>query len=169
MSRCCSCCLGGRNEELHNDQVEKQKFNIKIIFTFLASLVCVSSEPVVELLLVAIKTGVRSGQTVHLPSQTVLEREDRFVVWKESSDLTYLHVSLIVEVGHVPAVLLVIIVVGVGAVVAGRDALSVRGRGSVVEVGSAAVGHLCPGAQANLLLLLGPGGSDTDHPDEEDQ
>ena len=75
MSRCCSCCLGGRNEELHNDQVEKQKFNIKIIFTFLASLVCVSSEPVVELLLVAIKTGVRSGQTVHLPGQTVLERE----------------------------------------------------------------------------------------------
>ena len=34
-----------------------------------------SSEPVVELLLVAIETGVGSGQTVHLPSQTVLERE----------------------------------------------------------------------------------------------
>ena len=149
----------------------KNKNLIKTIFTFLASLVCVSSEPVVELLLVAIETGVGSGQTVHLPSQTVLEREreGRFVVWKVSSELTYLHVSLIVEVGHVPAVLLVIIVVGVGAVVAGRDALSVRGRGSVVEVGSAAVRHLCPGAQANLLLLLGPSGSDTDHPDEEDQ
>ena len=55
----------------------KNKNLIKIIFTFLASLVCVSSEPVVELLLVAIKTGVRSGQTVHLPSQTVLEKEGR--------------------------------------------------------------------------------------------
>ena len=83
--------------------------------------------------------------------------------------MTYLHVSLIVEVGHVPAVLLVIIVVGVGAVVAGRDALSVRCRGSVVEVRSSAVRHLSPGAEANLLLLLRPGGSHTDHPDEEDQ
>ena len=53
----------------------KNKILIKIIFTFLASLVCVSSEPVVELLLVAIKTGVRSGQTVHLPGQSVLKRE----------------------------------------------------------------------------------------------
>ena len=55
----------------------KNKNLIKIIFTFLASLVCVSSEPIVELLLVAIETGVGPGQTVHLPSQTVLEREGR--------------------------------------------------------------------------------------------
>ena len=53
--------------------------------------------------------------------------------------------------------------------VAGRDALSVRGRGSVVEVRSSAVRHLGPGTQAHLLLLLRPGGSHADHPDEEDQ
>ena len=82
---------------------------------------------------------------------------------------TYLHVTLIVEVGHVPAVLLVIVVVGVRTVVAGRDTLSIRCRGSVVEVGRSAVSHLGPGAQSDLLLLLGPGGSDTDHPDEENQ
>ena len=82
---------------------------------------------------------------------------------------TYLHVTLIVEVGHVPAVLLVIVVVGVRTVVAGRDTLSVGCRGSVVEVRSATVSHLSPGAQADLLLLLGPGGSHADHPDEEDQ
>ena len=147
----------------------KNKILIKIIFTFLASLVCVSSEPIVELLLVAIETGVRSGQTVHLPGQSVLEREKIDWLFGKEADWTYLHVSLIVEVGHVPAVLLVIIVVGVRAVVAGRDALSVLGRGSVVEVGSPTVRHLGPGAQTNLLLLLGPGGSDTDHPDEENQ
>ena len=58
----------------------KNKNLIKTIFTFLASLVCVSSEPVVELLLVAIKTGVRSGQTVHLSGQSVLQRENVCVV-----------------------------------------------------------------------------------------
>ena len=58
---------------------------------------------------------------------------------------------------------------GVGAVVAGGDALSVGCRGSVVEVRSSTVSHLSPGAQPDLLLLLGPGGSHTDHPDEEDQ
>ena len=65
----------------------KNKNLIKIIFfTFLASLVCVSSEPVVELLLVAIQTGVRSGQTVHLAGQSVLKREEinYLFVWKES-------------------------------------------------------------------------------------
>ena len=147
----------------------KNKNLIKIIFTFLASLVCVSSEPIVELLLVAIETGVRSGQTVHLPGQSVLEREKIVWLFGKEADWTHLHVSLVVEVGHVPAVLLVIVVVGVGAVVAGRDALSVRGRGSVVEVWSSTLSHLSPGTQADLLLLLGPGGSDTDHPDEEDQ
>ena len=83
--------------------------------------------------------------------------------------MTYLHVTLVVEVGHVPAVLLVVVVVGVRTVVAGRDALSVGCRGSVVEVRSSAVSHLSPGAQADLLLLLGAGGSHADHPDEEDQ
>ena len=41
---------------------------------------------------------------------------------------------LIVEVGHLPAVLLVVVVVGVGRVVRGRDALRVGRRSAVVEV-----------------------------------
>ena len=52
--------------------------------------------------------------------------------------------SLAVEVGHVPAVLLVVVVVGVGAVVGGRDALGVGRRRSVVEVYSVStMGTLC--------------------------
>ena len=51
---------------------------------------------------------------------------------------------LIVEVGHVPSVLFVVVVVGVGAVVAWRDALSVGRRRSVVEVDSVStMGTLC--------------------------
>ena len=47
---------------------------------------------------------------------------------------TYLGVSLAVEVGHVPAVLLVIVVVGVCGVVRGGDRLRIRSRGTVVEI-----------------------------------
>merc|ERR1719327_1650356 len=107
---------------------------------FLAALVGVAPESVVELLLVAVEAGVGPGQAVHLPGHTIL------------------HVSLAVEVWHVPAVLLVIVVVGVGAVVAGGDALSVGCGGSVVEVVSPSVSHLGPGSQSHLLLLLGSGG-----------
>ena len=63
---------------------------------------------------------------------------------------TDLHVALAVEVGHVPAVLLIIVVVGVGAVVAGGDALSVGGAPAVVEVVASLVSDLSSGAQSNL-------------------
>ena len=43
---------------------------------------------------------------------------------------------LIVEIGHVPSILLIIVVVGIGAVVAWCNALSVGGGSSVVEVHS---------------------------------
>ena len=39
-----------------------------------------------------------------------------------------------VKVGHIPAVLLIVVVVRVGAVVGGRDALRVGRRRAVVEV-----------------------------------
>ena len=51
----------------------------------------------------------------------------------------------------------------------GGDALSVGGGGAVVEVGGVTMSHLSSRAQADLLLLLGPGGSDADHPDQEDE
>ena len=58
--------------------------------------------------------------------------------------LTDQRLYLIVEVGHVPSVLFVVVVVGVGAVVAWRDALSVGRRRSVVEVDSVStMGTLC--------------------------
>ena len=45
-----------------------------------------------------------------------------------------LHVRFVVEVGHLPAVLLVVVVVRVGRVVGGGDGLGVGGGGAVVEV-----------------------------------
>ena len=68
--------------------------------TFLAlAVVGVSSQPVVELLLVAVEAGAAPGQAVHL-----------------AGHVGVLHVAALgVEVGHVPAILLVIVVVGVGA------------------------------------------------------
>lgn len=62
-------------------------------------MVGVSSQPVVELLLVAVEAGAAPGQAVHL-----------------AGHVGVLHVAALgVEVGHVPAILLVIVVVGVGA------------------------------------------------------
>ena len=46
------------------------------------------------------------------------------------------HSYLVVEVGHVPSILFIVVVVSIGAVVAGGDALSLGGWGSVVEVHS---------------------------------
>ena len=43
---------------------------------------------------------------------------------------------LVVEVGHVPSILFIVVVVSIGAVVAGGNALSIGGWGSVVEVHS---------------------------------
>ena len=101
-------------------------------------------ESVVELLLVAVEAGVGPGQAVHLPGHTILRNQ--YLISKAGLLIsgTDLHVSLAVEVGHVPAILLVIVVVGVGAVVAWRDALSVGRRRSVVEVDSVStMGTLC--------------------------
>ena len=71
-----------------------------MFLTFLSlAVVGVSPEPVVELLLVAVEAGAAPGQAVHL-----------------AGHVGVLHVAALgVEVGHVPAILLVIVVVGVGA------------------------------------------------------
>ena len=72
--------------------------------------------------------------------------------------------------------------------VRGGDTLGVGGRGAIIEVRGVTMSHLCAGAESNLriirgvnietlirflsphlLLLLGPGGSDTDHPDQQHQ
>ena len=73
-----------------------------------------------------------------------------FGLFEKTPDLTYLHVSLVVEVRHVPAVLLVIVVVSVGAVVAGGDALSIGGTSAIVEVVASLVSNLSSRAQSNL-------------------
>merc|ERR1719420_711893 len=73
------------------------------------------------------------------------------------------------EVGHVPVVLLVIVVVGIGAVVTGSNTLSIRSRSSVVEIGSSLVAHLSSWSKSHLLLLLWSGGSNTNHPDQQNQ
>lgn len=63
----------------------------------LVGLVGVPLEPVIELLLVAVQAALAPAQAVALVCQALL------------------HVALRVEVGHVPPILLVIVVVGVGA------------------------------------------------------
>ena len=65
----------------------------------LAWLVGVPLQPVIELLLVAVEAALAAAEGVALVA----------------GGQPLLHVALVVEVGHVPAVLLVIIVVGVGA------------------------------------------------------
>ena len=109
-------------------------------------------ESVVELLLVAVEAGVGASQAVHLPGHTILRNQ--YLISNANAGLlicgTDLHVPLAVEVGHVPAVLLVIVVVGVGAVVAGGDALSVGGTSAVVEVVASLVSDLSSRAQSNL-------------------
>ena len=107
-------------------------------------------ESVVELLLVAVEAGVGASQAVHLPGHTILRNQ--YLISNAGLLIcgTDLHVPLAVEVGHVPAVLLVIVVVGVGAVVAGGDALSVGGASAVVEVVASLVSNLSSRAQSNL-------------------
>lgn len=123
-------------------------------FVGLLSLVCVPPQPVVELLLAAVavllgvQRRVRPGQRVHL----------------------VFHVAaVVVEVWHLPAVLLVVIVVRVGRVVRRRDAFGVGRRRAVVEVDLRAV--LVGGGAEDLLGRGPPGpvGADADHPDEEDE
>merc|ERR1719357_1554153 len=120
----------------------------------LPGLVGVPLQPVVELLLVAVEASLAPPQAVALLT----------------SCQSLLHVALIVEVGHVPSVLLVVVVVGVGGVVAWRDALSVGRRRSVVEVYSVStMGSLCSRSKRVILWLFDPGGPDADHPDEQNQ
>ena len=72
-----------------------------MLLTFLAGLavVGVSPESIVEFLLVAVEAGAAPGQAVHL-----------------AGHVGVLYVAALgVEVGHVPAILLVIVVVGVCA------------------------------------------------------
>ena len=107
-------------------------------------------ESVVELLLVAVEAGVGPGQAVHLPGHTILRNQHLISNAGLLISGTDLHVPLAVEVGHVPAVLLVIVVVGVGAVVAGGDALSIGGTSAIVEVVASLVSNLSSRAQSNL-------------------
>jgi len=122
--------------------------------TFLGlGVVGVSPKAVIQLLFVAVEAGATAGQAVHLGRHRPI-----------------LHVAALgVEVGHVPSILLVIVVVSVGAVMGGGDALGVGSGGAIVEVGGVTMSHLSAGAETNLLLLLGSGGPDTDHPHKEDQ
>ena len=107
-------------------------------------------ESVVELLLVAVEAGVGASQAVHLPGHTILRNQYLISNAGLLISGTDLHVPLAVEVGHVPAVLLVIVVVGVGAVVAGGDALSIGGTSAIVEVVASLVSNLSSRAQSNL-------------------
>jgi len=87
-----------------------------------------------------------------------------------ASNLAVLAVGVVGIVRHAPAVLLVLVVVGVGGAVVGRsDTLRVRSRSPVVEVDLRAR-HV---SNRRSELLAGPGAvpgtADADHPDEEDQ
>jgi len=117
------------------------------LFFLSVAVVGMPAQPVVQFLLVAVQAGVGPGQGVHLRVLVTL---------------------LAVEVGHVPAVLLVVVVVGVGAVVGGRDALGVRRRRAVVKVHST-VSNFCARAKARLLGRASARGAHTNHPDEEDE
>lgn len=70
---------------------------------------------------------------------------------------TLLHVRLVVEVWHLPAVFLVVVVVCVRGMVAGGDALSVRCRSTVVEIHLRTV--LVSGRSEHLLGFLPSGRS----------
>jgi len=116
-------------------------------------LVSMSSESVIKLLLVSVQTGIGPSQRVHL-----------------SSGKTLLHVCLIIEVRHVPAIFLVIVVVSIGrARVTGGNALGIGCRGSVVEVGLASMLAFSSGAKLVLLWFFSPGCPDTNHPNEKHQ
>lgn len=78
------------------------------------------------------------------------------------------HVSFIVKVGHLPSVLLVVVVVSVRGVVRGRDGLGVRSGRAVVEVDLRAsrvgAGHR---RYHHLLGLAAVRRAHADHPDEQ--
>ena len=93
-------------------------------------MVGVSPEPVIQLLLVTVQAGAAPGEAVNqsqVSIQICLDQSEVSiqVMWSASTNRRpvlpvhlagVLHVSTLgVEVGHVPAILLIIVVVGVGA------------------------------------------------------
>ena len=99
-------------------------------------------QPVVEFLLAAVavllgvQRRVRPGQRVHLVFHVAAageEEKHQSTSCKVPNSLKWL-LPVVVEVWHLPAVLLVVIVVRVGRVVRRRDALGVGRRRAVVEV-----------------------------------
>lgn len=105
-----------------------------------------SPQPVVELLLASVavvgvllgvERSVRPGQRVHLIFHLVTtagETSVRTVLASNQSIYEKNGLPVVVEVGHLPAVLLVIVVVRVSRVVGRCDALGVRRGCSVVKV-----------------------------------
>lgn len=84
-------------------------------------------QPIIQIVLRPIQTSVTPRQTVHFaPVDTVVE--------------TFLHVGFVVEIGHLPPVLFVVIVVGVSGVMRGSDGFRVGSGSSVVEVHLRSVG-----------------------------
>jgi len=81
---------------------------------FFFSLISMSPETIVEFLFVTIETGVGTRQAVPLV--------------RAVAQILCFHVGFIVEVGHFPSVLLLVVVVGVGRVVGRGDRLGVRCR-----------------------------------------
>lgn len=79
--------------------------------------------------------------------------------------LTVLHVGFIVEVWHLPAILLVVIVVRVGAVMRRCNGFRVRRVSAIVEVHLRA--RLVNGRSQHLLGITALGRTHTDHPDEK--
>ena len=136
-------------------------------------------EPVVELVLslgvsasaalLAVEGGVGPGQRVHLGRVSAVSARVRGRRPAGAVVQPVLHVGLVVEVGHLPAVLLVVVVVRVGGVVRGGDGLGVGGGRAVVEVDLGAV--LLGGGGEDLLGggAAGAVGPHADHPDQQDQ
>lgn len=90
-----------------------------LLLTFLTR-VRMPLEPIVEVFLRAVDARIGPREAVHLPIHAIVE--------------TLLHIRLIVEVGHLPAILFVVVVVSVCRVVGWSDGLRVWRVRSVVEV-----------------------------------
>lgn len=95
-------------------------------------------QSVVEVFLGPVYAGVGAREAVHLAAHAVVQ--------------ALLHVRLVVEVGHLPAVFLVVVIVRVRGVVRRCDRLRVRRVRSVVEVHLGAV--LVDSRGQRLLWLL---------------
>ena len=85
--------------------------------TFLGlGVVGVSPKAVIQLLFVAVEAGATAGQAVHLGLHHMIVHPDSSFIMNNYRHRPILHVAALgVEVGHVPSILLVIVVVSVGA------------------------------------------------------